>query len=75
MLSLSDVIFALPCYLTLQTIYCQIKNTIKKKKQLGALRCKSNSQLSLFALKFLSNGNIYRAVPPQGVVGGEEVGN
>lgn len=46
-----------------------------KKKQLGALRCKSNSQLSLFALKFLSNGNIYRAVPPQGVVGGEEVGN
>lgn len=79
-LSSSGVAFALLCFFSLQTISYQIKNTEtaqgkQQKIQLGALRCKFSSQLSSFPLEIFKNGNIYIAVPPQGVIGGREVGN
>lgn len=75
---------ALSCHLSLQTISCQIKNTktqhnITKqtnKNPVGSVEMQIQFSAFLSSTSdFFLNGNIYIAVPPQGVPKGKEVGN
>jgi hypothetical protein len=50
-------------------------STPKQETHLGALRGKFSSQQSSLPFQILSNGNVYVAAPPHGVIGGKDIGN